>query len=46
MKVNNIFYVNKIRPYKLLQLIGQENLDREIKANKKRIITKINNLDN
>ena len=46
IKVNNVFYVNKVRPYKLPQLAKQENLDREIKANKGRIITKINNINN
>ena len=46
IKVNNIFYINKIKLYKLLQLIGQENLNKEIKANEKKIITKTNNLNN
>ena len=38
--------MNKMKPYKPPQLIGQENLDREIKANKEKNITKINNIDN
>ena len=46
IKVNNIFYINKVRPYKLPQLIKQKNLNREIKANKKRIIIKTNNINN
>ena len=46
IKVNNVFYVNKIRFYKLPQLAKQENLNRKTKANKGKIITKTNNIDN
>jgi len=46
IKINNIFYINKIKPYKLPQLVKPKNLDRETKANKKRIIIKTNNINN